>query len=83
MTIAAAYVGERADRDYTPYPAAPATLPGYRKVDVSFVEPLPSRITGGLALEGRVENVFDARYEEILHFAAPRRMLFVGIRVGK
>ena len=83
LTLVAAYVGERADRDYTRYPALPVTLPGYTKVDFSFVQPLPSHIGGGLSLEGRVDNVFDAHYQEVIHFPAPGRMLFVGIRVGK
>jgi vitamin B12 transporter len=83
LTLVATYVGERADRDYVPYPAVPATLPGYRKVDLSFVQPLPSHIRGGMSLEGRVDNLFDVRYEEIIHFAAPGRMLFIGIRFGK
>jgi vitamin B12 transporter len=83
LTLVAAYVGERADRDYTPYPAVPVTLPGYTNVDFSFVQPLPSHIRGGLSLEGRVDNLFDAHYQEVLHFPAPGRMLFVGVRLGK
>ena len=83
LTLVAAYVGDRADRDYVPYPAVPVTMPGYTKVDFSFVQPLPSHVRGGICLEGRVENVFDARYQEIDHFAAPGRMLFVGVRFGK
>lgn len=83
LTLAAAFVGERADRDFVPFPAVPVTLPGYTKVDFSFVQPLPSHIRGGVALEGRVENLFDARYQEIDHFAAPGRMLFIGVRIGK
>ena len=83
LTLVAAYVGERADRDYVPYPAVPSTLPGYTKVDFSFVQPLPSRIRGGVTLEGRVDNLFDAKYDEVMHFRAPGRMLFIGVRVGK
>jgi vitamin B12 transporter len=83
LTLVAAYVGQRADRDYVPYPAVPVTLPGYTKVDFSFVQPLPSHIRGGVALEGRVENVFNTQYQEIDHFAAPGRMLFIGLRIGR
>jgi vitamin B12 transporter len=82
LTLVAAYVGERADRDYVPYPAVPVTLPGYTKVDFSFVQPIPSHVRGGIWLEGRVANVFDAHYQEIDHFASPGRMLFVGVRFG-
>jgi vitamin B12 transporter len=83
LTLAAEFVGERADRDFVPFPAVPVTLRGYTKVDFSFVQPLPSHIRGGVALEGRVENLFDAHYQEIDHFAAPGRMLFIGVRIGK
>ena len=83
MTLVAEFVGERADRDFVPFPAVPVTLPGYTKVDFSFVQPLPSHVRGGVSLEGRVENVFNARYQEIDHFAAPGRMLFIGVRIGK
>jgi vitamin B12 transporter len=83
LTLVAAYVGERADRDYVPYPAVPATLPGYTKVDFSFVQPLPSRIRGGVSLEGRVDNLFGAEYQEVTHFPAPGRMVFIGVRIGK
>ncbi|MGH7655050.1 MAG: TonB-dependent receptor plug domain-containing protein [Gemmatimonadaceae bacterium] len=83
LTLVAVFVGERADRDYVPYPAVPVTLPGYTKVDFSFVQPLPSHIRGGVALEGRVENLFDAHYQEIDHFAAPGRVLFIGVRIGQ
>ena len=61
----------------------PVTLPGYTKVDVSFVEPIPSHIRGGVSIEGRIDNLFGAKYQEIDHFAAPGRMLFIGVRIGK
>jgi vitamin B12 transporter len=83
LALVAAFVGERADRDFVPFPAVPVTLPGYTKVDFSFVQPLPSHIRGGVALEGRVDNLFDAHYQEIDHFAAPGRMLFIGVRIGR
>ena len=83
LTLVAAFVGQRADRDFVPFPAVPVTMAGYTKVDFSFVQPLPSHIRGGLAIEGRVENLFNAQYQEIDHFAAPGRMLFIGLRIGK
>ncbi len=83
LTLVATFVGERADRDFVPFPAVPVTLPGYTKVDFSFVEPIPSHIRGGVSIEGRVDNVFGAKYQEIDHFAAPGRMVFIGVRIGK
>jgi vitamin B12 transporter len=83
LALVAVFVGERADRDYVPYPAVPVTLPSYTKVDFSFVQPLPSHIRGGVSIEGRIDNLFDTQYQEIDHFQAPGRMLFVGVRIGK
>jgi vitamin B12 transporter len=83
LTLVATFVGERADRDFVPFPAVPVTLPGYTKVDFSFVEPVPSHIRGGVSIEGRVDNLFGAKYQEIDHFAAPGRMVFIGVRIGK
>ena len=83
LTLVAAYVGERADRDYVPYPAVPATLSGYTKVDFSFVQPLPWHIRGGVSLEGRVDNLFGSKYQEVTHFPAPGRMVFIGVHIGK
>lgn len=83
LALVTTFVGARADRDYVPFPAVPVTLPAYTKVDLSFVQPIPSHVRGGMSLEGRVENLFDAHYEEIDHFAAPGRMLFIGVRIGR
>jgi outer membrane cobalamin receptor len=52
-------------------------------VDFSFVQPLPSHIRGGVSLEGRVDNLFGSKYQEVTHFPAPGRMVFIGVRIGK
>ncbi len=83
LTLVAAYVGQRADRDYVPYPAVPVTLPGYTKVDFSFTQPLPSHVRGGMSIEGRIDNLFGAKYQEIDHFQAPGRMYSLGVRIGR
>lgn len=76
-------VGARDDRDFADYPASAVTLPAYLKVDGSAVIPLPARVPGGLAMMARVDNLLGANYQEIARFAAPGRMVFVGLRVGK
>jgi outer membrane cobalamin receptor len=35
----------------------------------------------GLALNLRLTNLLNARYEEVLHFLTPRRAIFVGGRL--
>jgi len=39
--------------------------------------PLP-----GISLVAHVQNALDARYEEVLHFPAPRRTLLVGAELA-
>jgi outer membrane receptor protein involved in Fe transport len=36
----------------------------------------------GVSLVARVQNAFNARYEEVLHFPAPRRTLLVGAELA-
>jgi vitamin B12 transporter len=82
LWLIASYVGQRADRDFVPYPAVPVTLPGYTKVDLSIDLPLPIHTRGGTWLQARVDNLFNAQYQEIIRFPAPGRMVFVGIAIG-
>ena len=78
--LAARFTGDREDQDFAVFPAAAVTLPARTVVDASAEYRL-SRGHGtlpGLVLTGRVENLLDARYEEALHFPAPRRTVLVG-----
>jgi vitamin B12 transporter len=78
--LAARYSGDREDQDFAVFPAAAVTLPAQTVVDASAEYRL-SRGRGtlpGLVITGRVENLLDARYEEALHFPAPRRTVLVG-----
>ena len=83
MQMVAARIGDRDDRDFSVYPAAPITLPAFTKVDVSAVIPLWSAGRSLVALVGRVDNLFDVKYQEIARFGAPGRQTFVGIRIGR
>ena len=78
------YVGERDDRDFGAYPARTVVLPSYARLDVAgelrvwrFAGP-----SGAVALTGRVENVFDADYQEVLGYPTPGRTVTVGVRIG-
>lgn len=83
VQLVALYTGKRDDRDFADYPATPVTLPAYTRVDLSGVVPFPASIARGTALLVRVDNLLDARYDEIARFPAPGRAVFVGVRVGK
>jgi outer membrane cobalamin receptor len=78
--LSARFTGDREDRDFAVFPDTAVTLPAQTVVDASAAYRL-SRGRGalpGLVITGRVENLFDARYEEALHFPAPRRTVLVG-----
>lgn len=80
VAVAVRYTGGRVDQDFAVFPAALVTLPSHTVVDASAAWRLAARhgALPGLQLSGRVENLFDTRYEDVLHFPAPHRTLLVG-----
>lgn len=75
------YVGQRPDLDFSQFPSPRVSLPGYSRVDISGELPLLQQRTR-LTLTARVENLFDRRYEEVMHFAAPGRTILIGGRAA-
>ncbi len=76
-------LGDRADRDFSTFPATPVTLHEYSVFDLG-AEVTVVEAEGGLpgfALTVRGENLFDASYEEAFGFTAPGRGLYVGGRL--
>jgi vitamin B12 transporter len=82
LGTAVSYVGKRPDTDFSQFPSPRVTLPAYTKVDLSAEYPLTGLNRGGLALNARLDNVFDTRYEDVFHFASPRRTILVGGRAS-
>jgi vitamin B12 transporter len=80
VALALRYVGDRLDQDFAVFPAASVTLPSRTVVDASAQWRLSGRhgAVPGVLFTGRVENLFDARYGDAVHFPAPRRTLLVG-----
>ena len=54
------------------------TLPAFTLVNLGA----DYRLTRKLQLYGRIENLFDARYEEVFSFREPGRAAYVGLRAG-
>jgi len=75
--------GDRADRDFSTFPATPVTLPAYTVVDLAAeIEVVAARAgRPGFQLTVRAENLMGAEYEEVWGFAAPGRGVYVGGRV--
>jgi outer membrane cobalamin receptor len=82
LGTAVSYVGRRPDTDFSQFPSPRVTLPAYTKVDLSAEYPLTGLKRGGLSLNARVDDLFDKRYEDVFHFASPRRTILVGGRAS-
>lgn len=90
LEVGARHTGEREDRDFGAFPAAPVVLPGYTVVDLALNLDVWGR--GGAEGAGRgsaprftitirAENLLDADYEEVWGFKSPGRAVYVGGRV--
>lgn len=81
--VSAGYVGHRDDQDFASFPATRVRLPAYTRVDVALRTMVwRGRQWPGLSLTARLQNALNARYEEVLHFVAPRRTLLVGAELA-
>ena len=82
LSATAAYAGERPDMDFTGFPYTLVTLPSYVTVDMAGSREIFSTRSGrsSVAITGRVENLFDRRYEHVLNFAVPGRTILIGAR---
>ncbi|HEV7387996.1 MAG TPA: TonB-dependent receptor [Gemmatimonadaceae bacterium] len=80
LGTAISYVGKRPDLDFAQFPSPRVTLPAYTKVDLSAEFPVTRQGPAGITLTGRIENLFDKRYEDVLNFEAPGRAILLGAR---
>ncbi|MGH7419540.1 MAG: hypothetical protein ACREKB_17340, partial [Candidatus Rokuibacteriota bacterium] len=87
VSLRVRYVGERDDLDFSTFPAPRVTLSPYTRTDVAaaydVVRPQPG--WPGLALQARVENLFDDHSPEVANFPVPGRVVLFGaeVRYGK
>jgi vitamin B12 transporter len=68
-------VGDREDVDFTIFPSERVTLDAYTIARIAAAWDVTDRVR----LTGRIENLFDADYEEVLDFGTPRRAAYVGV----
>ncbi len=77
------WVGERDDADFRDFPATRTTLPSYATVDLALEAPLlRGRHGPGVVLVARAENLFDARWDQVVGFPGRGRTLFAGGRLA-
>ncbi len=82
FSVMASYVGKRPDLDFVQFPSPTVTLPSYTKLDIAASKDIvrDSAGKGAISLTARVDNALGRKYEDVLHFRAPRRTLLLGAR---
>ena len=73
-----AYVGDRRDTDFDQFPAATVTLHDYALASLNAAY----RILPALEAFVRVENGFDADYQDVFGYNTPGRTAYAGLRVN-
>ena len=77
--VAATYVGKRPDLDFSKFPSPTRTLPSYVRLDLSAQSRVVALSAGnGLSLTARMENALDKKYQDVIGFPAPGRVILVG-----
>ncbi|HEX8443636.1 MAG TPA: TonB-dependent receptor [Allosphingosinicella sp.] len=74
---ALSYVGERKDTDFDVFPAQLVTLDDYLLASLK----LGYRITERIEAYARVENAFDAGYQDVIGYNTPGRTVYAGLRL--
>lgn len=72
-----AYVGRRRDSDFDQFPAVTVVLDDYLLASARIAW----RILSNLELFGRIENGFDADYQDVVGYNTPARTVYAGLRV--
>jgi vitamin B12 transporter len=68
-------VGDREDVDFSTFPSERVTLDAYAIARIAAAWDVADRVR----LTGRIENLFDADYEEVLDFGTAGRAAYLGI----
>jgi len=71
-------VGRRTDDDFSSWPATTVTLKGYTLVNLAA----SYDVTKNLQLFGRVDNLLDREYEEVLGYGTPGIGAYAGVKVS-
>ncbi|MCX6559769.1 MAG: TonB-dependent receptor [Candidatus Aminicenantes bacterium] len=78
IRVSAAYVGSRADRDYSVLDTPAVTLRDYFLADADLAFQAGPRTRLFL----RLDNLFDERYETVFGYGTPRLSAYGGVRLG-
>ena len=81
--LRAQHVGERADKDFSTFPATPVTLSSYTLLDLAAEVPILRAGSGRPSATAtlRVDNLTDKKYVSAFGYLTPRRQALGGIRL--
>ncbi len=71
-------VGNRFDTDFRPWPFLDEVLDGYTIVNLSG----SYQILDNLKLNGRVDNLFNEDYQDVLTYNTPNRSAYLGLKIS-
>jgi vitamin B12 transporter len=71
-------IGERLEADFSVFPTQNVFNPGYVKADLAA----HYRLNSWMKVNGRIENLFDDEYSEVLTFPAPGIAAYAGVEFG-
>jgi vitamin B12 transporter len=77
LNLRAEYAGRRDDKFYAGYSAVRITMPDYTIVNLGATY----TIIPAVKVYGRIENLFDKKYEEIYGYGTPRFSVYFGARI--
>ena len=77
LNVRAEYVGKRDDKYYAGYSAVRITMPDYTRVDLAAIY----TVIPAVKVYGRIENLFNKKYEEIYGYGTPRFSVYFGARI--
>lgn len=81
--VTAVYVGKRPDVDFAQFPSPTLTLPSYVKLDLSARRRVIALSTSNeLSLTARVENALGKKYQDVIGYPAPGRVILIGAEYG-
>jgi vitamin B12 transporter len=72
------YIGKRYDNDFTAFPAERVELKEYSLVDLIA----SYQIFDNLRLYIKVDNIFNADYEEVLYYGTLGRSIYAGVNIS-
>ncbi|MEK7308709.1 MAG: TonB-dependent receptor [Nitrospirota bacterium] len=78
LNLGVTYVGSRQETDYTSYPYKRITKKDYTTVRLAT----SYDITESFQIFGRIENLFDKKYQDVHGYAMPGRSFYAGVKAS-